>query len=578
MVMYEFFLTSSLEKVFPNVKPSQLSSDTVLSAWRSTRAAVQLVYTTDSTSPGMPVQAFQVSVAGGPCPAYLRKVELVPSDYPCYETSDSNYITKKPGLFPDLLAPVTDAYITPIPHQYRSLWISWNIPEDIIPGDYEITITACAQEDMCLPNGVVLHNAEASKQVYVSSFTLRVAKALLPAQKLLHTEWFHADCLASYYGVAPLSDEHWRIIERFIHAAGREHGINMLLTPVFTPPLDTAVGGERLTVQLVGISCVKGKYTFDFTQLARWAKLCKQNGIDYLEIAHLFTQWGAHATPKIMANVDGVYKRIFGWDVPADSPDYREFLEAFLPALQAEIALLGYDKEHVYYHISDEPSEDHLSSYQAAKAQTADLLEGCQVIDALSNFAFYSEGLVKQPIPANDHIQPFIDAKVPDLWVYYCCVQSTDVPNRFFAMPSARNRIMGMLMYLYNIKGFLHWGYNFYNSKYSLYPVDPYRVTHAGYAFPSGDPFLVYPGADGTPLSSIRAEVQDEALYDLRALCHLESLAGREFVERLIYEDTNLKLITFKDYPHNAEYLLALREKVAAAIDERENSCKHTAD
>lgn len=29
--------------------------------------------------------------------------------------------------------------------------------------------------------------------------------------------------------------------------------MNMLYTPLFTPPLDTAVGGERMTVQLVGM-------------------------------------------------------------------------------------------------------------------------------------------------------------------------------------------------------------------------------------------------------------------------------------------------------------------------------------
>ena len=144
---------------------------------------------------------------------------------------------------------------------------------------------------------------------------------------------------------------------------------------------------------------------------------------------------------------------------------------------------------------------------------------------------------------------------VPGLWVYYCCAQSSLVPNRFFAMESARNRIMGVLMYLYGIKGFLHWGYNFYNSKFSLHPVDPYRVTHADYAFPSGDPFLVYPGPD--------------ALLDLRALQLLEQLAGRAFVEELIYADAEMRPMTFRDYPRGAGYLLALRERVAAEIESR---------
>lgn len=197
-----------------------------------------------------------------------------------------------------------------------------------------------------------------------------------PAQTLLHTEWFHADCLASYYGVAPLSEEHWRILENFIRAAGEEHGINMLLTPVFTPPLDTAVNGERLTVQLVDVRRDAGVYSFGFEKLGRWAGLCRRHGVEYLEIAHLFTQWGAHATPKIMAVVDGQERRIFGWDVPAASAEYRAFLEAFLPALRTALEGMGYDKEHVYYHISDEPSPEHLDSYRAAKAQAEDLLEG----------------------------------------------------------------------------------------------------------------------------------------------------------------------------------------------------------
>ena len=31
----------------------------------------------------------------------------------------------------------------------------------------------------------------------------------------------------------------------------------------------------------------------------------------------------------------------------------------------------------------------------------------------------------------------------------------------------------GVLMYLHGIKGFLHWGFNFYNSQYSISHIDP---------------------------------------------------------------------------------------------------------
>ena len=213
---------------------------------------------------------------------------------------------------------------------------------------------------------------------------------------------------------------------------------------------------------------------------------------------------------------------------------------------------MGYPDSQVLYHISDEPNDRQEESYRRARDVVLDLLDGCVVIDALSDYSFYQKGLVEHPVPSNNHIQDFLDHSVPDLWVYYCCAQYKDVPNRFFAMPSARNRIMGLLCYLHGIKGFMHWGYNFYNSALSVEHIDPYFCTHGGCAFPSGDPFLVYPGPDGRPYSSIRAEVQRLGLDDMRALQLLEQLTSREHVLSLIYEGQDAPF-TFEHYPHSPD-------------------------
>ena len=212
--------------------------------------------------------------------------------------------------------------------------------------------------------------------------------------------------------------------------------------------------------------------------------------------------------------------------------------------------------------------EENLEDYLAAKNQAVDLLEGCQVIDALSSLEFYRRGVVEQPVCANDHIQPFLDAKADPLWVYYCCSQSYHVPNRFFAMPSARNRIMGVLMYLYHLKGFLQWGYNFYYTQFSRSLADPFAMTHCNYAFPSGDAYLVYPGPGGEPLTSLRAEVQSEGLMDLRALYTLEARIGREAVQSLVLDRADMDVMTFTKYPTSAEYLLSLREAVFEALEQ----------
>ncbi len=569
MEKFVFGLASSLEKVFPAQAPKALPEGAVISALKGDVPAVQLFYAkAPKEGEYNYTQPFTLRVSGAPAPARFRSVELVPSDFPCYEHADDNYLTTEPGLFPDVLRPMPDAKVIPKANQYRAVWIDFPELKDVPAGEYKITVTASADAKFGWANGAIFDVADADQLVYSCRFTLRVLKASLPKQRLIHTEWFHSDGIAQYYGLRVFSEPFWATVERYIEMAGRELGINSLLAPVFTPPLDTAKDGERLTVQLVDVEITDSGYRFNFDKLGRWCEITKRHGVEYLEVSHFFTQWGAKATPKIMAREHGVMKRIFGWDVPATSPRYREFLKALVPELRKALEGFGFDRQHVIFHISDEPSKEHMAGYLDAKAQVADLLEGSMVIDALSDYQFYSSGAVEHPVPANDHIQPFLDNKVPGLWVYYCCCQCIDVPNRFYAMPSARNRIMGVLMYLNRIEGFLHWGYNFYNAMFSLRPIDPFKETHAGYAFPSGDPYLVYPGEDGAPHSSIRGEVQREGLDDLRALQLLEQLAGREFVESLIREGRT-EPFSFKQYPKDPEYLLSLKEKVCAEIEKR---------
>ena len=170
------------------------------------------------------------------------------------------------------------------------------------------------------------------------------------------------------------------------------------------------------------------------------------------------------------------------------------------------------------------------------------------------------------PVPANDHIEPFIEQGVDPLWTYYCVSQRKKVSNRFFSLPSYRNRILDLQLYKFGIQGFLHWGFNFWYSQYSVHPIDPFRVTDANLAFPSGDAFVVYPGENG-PLDSLRWEVFREGLQDMRALELLESLAGKERALHMTEQELT-EPITFKTYPQSAAWLLQCRERINAAISE----------
>lgn len=479
----------------------------------------------------------------------IRQVGLIPSEMPCYYDHDDNILRSLPGLYPDALMPLKEEGLTLLPYQWRSLWITVNPHNNIAPGKHSI---------------VIIFKSPTDDELAREEFQLEVIDAELPAQSLIHTQWFHSDCLATWYKVGVFSEEYWNIVEKYIRTAV-DHGINMILTPLFTPPLDTAIGEERPTVQLVDIVKEGSSYKFGFSRLKRWISMCLRNDVRYFEFSHLFTQWGAEHAPKIMAEENGELKRIFGWETDATGEEYRNFLDQFLPEL------VSFIKENriedlSYFHVSDEPSTVHYESYKNARSIISKHLEGFPIIDALSDYRFYETGLVKNPIPSSSHLEPFLENNVPNLWTYYCCGQYQEVSNRFFNMPSTRNRILGMQLYKFNICGFLQWGYNFWYSQYSRYPIDPFKVTDAGHAFPSGDAFIVYPGK-GEPIESLRFEVFREGLQDLRSLKLLEELIGREETIKILESDLDNPL-TFKQYPSCSEWILSKRELINRKIQE----------
>lgn len=543
MAALELKLLSAMKKVFLHQEPHE--TELFLQGFRNEVITFQAAYTLRE-----PITRMYVDLCiDSPIREYIhvRQVEHVPVRYPAPLDSDDYYLSKEPGLYPDLLREIGPHTLRARHGQWDSIWIEIDPKAQLAAGNYPITVRLTAEDGTSVEKTQVI----------------TILDAELPAQKLIHTKWLHYDCLAEYYHHDVFSEEHWRVIQNFIQKAV-SGGINMILTPIHTPPLDTRVGGERLTTQLVDVYVEKGFYRFEMDKLRRWIRICKECGVAYYEMAHLYTQWGAKHAPKIVATVDGKVEKIFGWETDATGDAYRAFLNAYIPAVRNVLKEEGVD-HCSFWHISDEPSADHLEDYRAAKEQVTPLLEDCYIMDALSSYDFYQHGVVDHPVVSSNHIEKFIEERVPDLWTYYCCSQYKKVSNTFIAMPSDRTRILGVQLFKYQIKGFLQWGFNFYNAQYSDHRINPYLCTDGDGFVPAGDTFQVYPGEDGQPLESIRMAVTRDAMQDLRALELLESLTSHQKVTALI--DKGLKNeITFSEYPHCEEYLTELRLKVNESI------------
>lgn len=552
--MLEAILISSLDKCFLDTKINELEPLRSANVYRKGTLSLQIAMT--ETSLTAPHRRFVgLSVSGiAPEAVKYRTVELVPSYMPAYPTRhDTDYIRTAPGLYPDLLAPLQMRGGVPcVMGQLRTVWVD---------------IDASALEDGAHD---IVFNVHDGEEIYPLKLSLTVIPAELPEVDFPVTQWFHSDCLANYYNVEVFSERHWEIIENFLETYVN-CGNNTLLTPVFTPPLDTYVGGERPTVQLVGVTVDDdGKYSFDFSLLSRWMDMADRLGIKYFEISHLFTQWGAAHAPKIMATTPNGYERIFGWESDATGEDYNTFIRQFIVELLDYLKARGDDKR-CFFHISDEPNSEQLEQYMKSKNSVIDLLEGYPVMDALSKVEFYREGVVTNPIPCCNHIEPFLEAYEEEgrtgLWTYYCCGQNTNVSNRYFATPGARTRYIGVQFYRYKIGGFLQWGYNFYNNQGSYDPINPYLDSCGNYFVPSGDTYSVYPAQDGKALESMRILHFREGLDDMRALYLAESLVGREKVletiEPIVKEMTGNEIVFSRCINRSSDMM-----KLRAAIDE----------
>lgn len=534
--MVKTALVSSLEKVFPQSEGGFVITEK-MSLLIGEKGGFQLAVLTDEPLRFALNENDGIKVTG-------YNVLPVPSKLPFYEDHDDDILVSPDGYYPDYLVPAENGEIEFVNGGWCSVWFEVEAEK---AGTSEIEIT--------------LYNEE-NEAVAAERFAVKVINAELPGQDLICTHWFHCDCLATWYKVEVFSEEHWQIIESFMKTAN-EHGINMILTPLFTPPLDTAEGGERPTVQLVDVTVTgEDEYAFGFDKLRRWIETAKRSGMKYYELSHLFTQWGAKHAPKIV-DVNG--KKLFGWKTAAGGKKYRSFLTQFAAALDTVLKEEGI-KEYCWVHTSDEPNLMHLRPYGKASRLLKELFPDYNMFDALSDYKFFKKGLVKTPVPSLNHAEPFI-GNVENLWTYYCCGQYKGTSNRFMAMPSYRNRILGLQLYKFRCQGFLQWGYNFWYSQHSKHEINPFETTDALEAFPSGDAYVVYPGEDGKPLCSLRFKVFRDAHQDLRALRLLESKIGYEKTVALI-ENTTGGELTFMNYERGIEPMLAKREKVNAMIEE----------
>lgn len=537
--MLETKVISSLGKIYPEeiLNAGTVPKSTLANEPFSFQLAYRLSESTTQTEPiytkiesDLPDECISVYKEGY-LPIYNPRIDWYP------DIVDKN----EAGLFPDpLFKRKTNSNVIPTYFNTGSITIEEDEKHTLVAtkASYQglwFTVNEDCAEIPVGKHHITIKFYESRKNIYVTEETVEfeVLDARLDEQKLIYTNWFHCDCLADIYKVEMFSERHFEIIRSFVTAAAK-NGMNMILLPAFTPPLDTVIDGERLTAQLVRVKKASGKYELDFTLFEKFVNLCLECGIKFFEHSHLFTQWGAKHTPKIIAEVDGKEQRIFGWETDSKSEEYKDFLKAYFAELVPVLEKLGI-KDKIYFHTSDEPEDVHYESYRHACDTLKEIYPEAITFDALSKYKFFEDGAVDVPVvmTTSEDMPKFVE-NCPHFWCYYIGSCLADgASNRLISLPSGRNRRLGIQLYSAGAKGFLHWGYNFYYDILSNGLYNPFENPCNFSAMP-GTSYIVYPAANGTAVPSIRMKVMFEAINDYNALITLEHLIGREKTMALV--------------------------------------------
>ena len=146
-----------------------------------------------------------------------------------------------------------------------------------------------------------------------------------------------------------------------------------------------------------------------------------------------------------------------------------------------------------------------------------------------------------------------------EIWLYTCGFPAGKTMNRILDLPLTVSRLPMWLCYLYDAKGFLHWGYHLHNpegARETCYSIG------GGRAYPPGNSFCVYNGYDfdpddRRPYYAVRGHLQRLGAYDYELFYLLgqrDRAAACEIIRGVC--------TSFDDYDPTAEALDRARQRL----------------
>lgn len=427
------------------------------------------------------------------------------------------------GFYPDPIMEKENVRVEA--NQTQPVWITVRIPADAAEGSYK--------GELRLTGSIDKRSFEMTVPIQVQVYPVAVDKT-----SLWVTNWFfsHPGNLKLIYGkeVAPYSPEYWEYASMLAKKMAEYRQNVALISPLH-------LATYSMTPE--------GRYSIDFTNFDKTVEVfIKEGVIGRIEGGHIGGRKGGWLSDFVLTvpvvEADTVYFK----PMPLASDSARSFYNTFIPALNNHLVEKGWDKIYMQ-HLMDEPIPENVGTYIEIAAFVKKLAPDLKIVEACHSKDV--KNTVQVWVPQLDYLNrdfAFYQerAKAGDeVWFYTCVNPRGEYANRFIDLPLLKTRILHWINFKYDIPGYLHWGFNYWNE-------NPYQETatiqlESGNVLPGGDSWIVYPG-DKKLNSSIRLEAMRDGIVDYELLKmlkeqHPEEAAelARQVVYRFDHYDINIK-------------------------------------
>ena len=296
-------------------------------------------------------------------------------------------------------------------------------------------------------------------------------------------------------------------------------------------------------------------YTYDTSRLERYVEIAFAAGLQKVHLHFIGYRTASRIDPKSrMIPAGGAFRR--------------------LPVLQNLIERKGW-QGRILVNVCDEPFLYEEKTYADVVDKAHKLAPDVKIIEAIESVYL---GKLDIYVPNLDHLHLWFSEyqklrdKGAELWFYTCNQPIGRYPNRYFDQSLLKVRVLHWLNYLYDIKGYLHWGLNQYADGDNFYSQEAISK-----GLPLGDRAIVYPGKDGY-LGSLRFSAQRDGIQDYEYLWVLEEELRK--LKKTIGEDgfwldprqRPLELCkrvmwSFYEYTRDNKTMLETRKAIAREIE-----------